>query len=71
MSLQPSSNYSSIDRSELIADDSSMQDNSLTLLIQKALKDRLLLQEICDRVYQLMLQDLQQQKKRSCRYQGW
>ena len=46
-------------------------DVSLTPLIEKALKDRALLDQLCDRVYQIMLADLQQQQDRSRNYGGW
>jgi hypothetical protein len=46
-------------------------DVSLTPLIEKALQDRALLDQLCDRVYQLMLADLQQQQDRSRNYGGW
>ncbi len=47
------------------------QDNdSLTPLIQKVLKDRALLDRLCDLVYQMMLTDLQQQQDRSKNYTG-
>ena len=39
-------------------------------LIQKILKDRALLDRLCDRVYQMMLADLQQQQDRSRNYTG-
>ena len=45
-------------------------DDSLTPLIQKALQDRALLEQLCDRVYQMMLADLQQQQDRSRNYIG-
>lgn len=40
-------------------------------LIVKALKDRALLERLCDRVYRIMLADLQQQQDRSRTYGGW
>ena len=46
-------------------------DVSLTSLIKKALQDRALLHQLCDRVYQVMLADLQQQQDRSSNYRGW
>ena len=44
---------------------------SLTPLIEKALKDRDLMERLCDRVYQIMITDLQQQEDRSINYRGW
>lgn len=44
---------------------------SLTPLIKKVLEDRALLERLCDRVYQTMLTDLQQQQDRSRNYGGW
>ncbi len=46
-------------------------DASLTPLIEKALKDPALLDQLCDRVYQIMLADLQQQQDRTRNYGGW
>ena len=36
-----------------------------TLLIQKALKDPVYLNRLCDRVYQIMVTDLQRQQRKS------
>ena len=47
------------------------KDVSLRPLIEKALQDRALLDQLCDRVYQVMLADLQQQQDRSRNYGGW
>lgn len=44
--------------------------DSLASLIQKVLKDRALLDQLCDRVYQIMLTDLRQQQERSRNYTG-
>lgn len=44
---------------------------SLTPLIEKALQDHILLHQLCDRVYQLMIADLEQQQDRSRNYRGW
>ena len=44
--------------------------DSNSALIQKILKDRALLERLCDRVYQMMLADLQQQQDRSRNYIG-
>jgi hypothetical protein len=40
------------------------QEQDLLLLAEKALKDPLLKQEICDRILVLMQQDIQQEKER-------
>ncbi len=48
-----------------------ISDASITPLIEKALKDRALLERLCDRVYQVMLADLQQQQDRTRNYGGW
>ena len=48
-----------------------ISDASITPLIEKALKDRALLDRLCDRVYQMMLTDLQQQQDRTRNYGGW
>lgn len=45
-------------------------DDSPSALIQNVLKDRALLERLCDRVYQIMLADLQQQQDRSRNYMG-
>ena len=72
MFVQPDRDYSATSQLKHLAEDhNALGDDSMTLLIEKALKDRLLLQEICDRVYQLMLTDLQHQQKRSNYYKGW
>ena len=47
------------------------KDVSLTPLIEKVLEDRALLDQLCDRVYQVMLADLRQQQDRSRNYRGW
>ena len=47
------------------------RDASLTPLIEKALKDPALLDQLCERVYQIMLADLQQQQDRTRNYGGW
>lgn len=44
--------------------------DSLAPLIQKVLKDPALLDQLCDRVYQLMLTDLRQQQDCSRNYTG-
>ena len=48
-----------------------IDDTSLTPLVKKVLQDRALLDRLCDRVYQIMLADLQQQQNRSRNYRGW
>ena len=45
--------------------------DSLVPSIEEALQDRALLDQLCDRVYQLMIADLQQQQDRSRNYRGW
>lgn len=45
--------------------------DSLVPLIKKALQDRALLDRLSDRIYQLMIADLQQQQDRSRNYRGW
>ena len=44
---------------------------SLIPLIEKALADRDFMDRLCDRVYQVMLTDLQQQEYRTRNYRGW
>ena len=44
---------------------------SLVPLIEKALADRDFMDQLCDRVYQIMLTDLQHQQDRSINYRGW
>ena len=46
-------------------------DASLTPLVEKVLQDRALLEQLCDRVYQIMLLDIQQQQDRTSNYGGW
>ncbi len=46
-------------------------DASIKPLIEKALQDRALLDRLCDRVYQIMLTDIQQQQDRTRNYGGW
>lgn len=41
-----------------------------SVLIQRILEDPALLERLCDRVYQIMLTDLQQQQNRSRNYTG-
>ncbi len=44
---------------------------SLTPLIERALQDHILLNQLCDRVYQIMIADLEQQQDRTRNYRGW
>ncbi len=44
---------------------------SLIPLIEKALADRDFMDRLCDRVYQVMITDLQHQQDRSINYRGW
>ena len=46
------------------------KDDYNSALIQKILKDRALLERLCDRVYQMMLADLQHQQDRTRNYIG-
>ena len=44
---------------------------SLIPLIEKALADCDFMDQLCDRVYQIMLTDLQHQQDRTRNYRGW
>lgn len=54
-----------------IAANYQISDASIKPLIEKALKDRAVLDRLCDRVYQIMLTDIQQQQDRTRNYGGW